>query len=616
LNTSGINNTALGYNALTSNTSGSHNTGLGASTLATNTTGSYNTAIGTGAGLLDGFSGSHNTYIGYNSKPSGTSVTNEIVVGGSASAGGANIGNGNNSVTVGNPSVIGTRLNGSVGIGTNAPQATLDVRGSYQQIGGNMFITNNAASSFVYVWLYNDSTLGGGWFLNSSGRAADGGGGTATIRNDYGSLRIQGAGGYNNTRGITILENSGNVGINSGTPANALDVVGSMNVSGTATIATVNCTGVLQYNGSPVSITSQWGPNGAWTATGSVYFTGGNVGIGTATPNSKLSVYGSVRYTSLICNTMSAAAITCGGCNTTGNITAGSVTCGSMSATGNLTIGPSSDKSLTCRDLTINNNYSLGGSTYWTTSNVYVNLYNGTISGGAVTAATILQSIDPFTGTEYPLDMSRVGDNYALFMYPSYRIYITDSTIQTPNNPSSFGAPDNDRFTFISAGFQPGGGITASLSSGNSWSYPSDLRIKNTIISINTCIHEFLKLNPVTYYFKEDSTLRVGFIAQEVKKIFPLLVKNGAVYDESDIDEPYVLSLASDMIVIYIIKAIQDQHAIVKQQKALISELQTTYQSLQSQYTNITDKLSEIQHELALQEEQITLLETSGLISL
>jgi trimeric autotransporter adhesin len=48
-NTSSDNNTALGYQALFSNTTGRTNLGLGPGALFTNSTGDYNTAVGEGA---------------------------------------------------------------------------------------------------------------------------------------------------------------------------------------------------------------------------------------------------------------------------------------------------------------------------------------------------------------------------------------------------------------------------------------------------------------------------------------------------------------------------------------------------------------------------------------
>ena len=76
-----------------------------------------------------------------------------------------------------------------------------------------MTVTNSQPSSAASMFLYNDSANGCGIFLNGASRSADGGAQTGTLRNDYGDLRVQAAGGYNNALGITIKGTSGYVGI-------------------------------------------------------------------------------------------------------------------------------------------------------------------------------------------------------------------------------------------------------------------------------------------------------------------------------------------------------------------------------------------------------------------
>jgi hypothetical protein len=61
--TTGVNNFALGGQALAENTSGGQNTAIGTGALNKNTTGTKNTGIGDGAGFTN-ISGSNNTYIG------------------------------------------------------------------------------------------------------------------------------------------------------------------------------------------------------------------------------------------------------------------------------------------------------------------------------------------------------------------------------------------------------------------------------------------------------------------------------------------------------------------------------------------------------------------------
>jgi hypothetical protein len=99
LNTTGINNTAVGYQAGYTNTTGAENTAVGLQALFANTTGTGNTAfgylalagvttgggnigLGYGAGYAGTFitNGTYNLCIGLNASVSGASDNNEIVI--------------------------------------------------------------------------------------------------------------------------------------------------------------------------------------------------------------------------------------------------------------------------------------------------------------------------------------------------------------------------------------------------------------------------------------------------------------------------------------------------------------------------------------------------------
>jgi hypothetical protein len=78
-NIDGSNNTAVGYQALTGNTN-SFNTAIGFLALQVNTSGRENTAIGGYAGIQI-TTGSDNTCIGFNAQASSATVSNEITLG-------------------------------------------------------------------------------------------------------------------------------------------------------------------------------------------------------------------------------------------------------------------------------------------------------------------------------------------------------------------------------------------------------------------------------------------------------------------------------------------------------------------------------------------------------
>ena len=127
-NTTGTQNTFMGANAGSSNTTGYYNTFMGTLAGYSNTTGVYNAFIGTNAGyyLADGSTSNqtsaNSVFVGFDTKAAAVGGTNEIVIGYSA------IGNGSNSVTLGNTSITKTILRGNVeipiGIATTIGQIT------------------------------------------------------------------------------------------------------------------------------------------------------------------------------------------------------------------------------------------------------------------------------------------------------------------------------------------------------------------------------------------------------------------------------------------------------------------------------------------------------------
>lgn len=156
-NISGSNNVAFGYNSLLSTTNGNTNTAIGASSLQNYgsgqsnsalgfgsfmnlTSGDYNTALGTNAGRYVGASpgstplttSNDGVYIGTNSRASVDSPTNEIVIGRSV------LGNGSNTVTIGNSNVTTNYFNGD-----------MNVTGNYLISGSPMFDGDSGTTGLV-----------------------------------------------------------------------------------------------------------------------------------------------------------------------------------------------------------------------------------------------------------------------------------------------------------------------------------------------------------------------------------------------------------------------------------------------------------------------------------
>lgn len=113
-NTSGGGNMALGLASLQANTTGVNNLGIGVRALTANTTGYGNIALGEDAGrwLADGSTANqtagNSIYIGSTTKASAAGGQNETVIGSAA------IGNGSNTVTIGNSSITANYFSGNI----------------------------------------------------------------------------------------------------------------------------------------------------------------------------------------------------------------------------------------------------------------------------------------------------------------------------------------------------------------------------------------------------------------------------------------------------------------------------------------------------------------------
>jgi hypothetical protein len=124
-------------------------------------------------------------------------------------------------------------------------------------------------------------------------------------------------------------------------------------------------------------------------------------------------------------------------------------------------------------------------------------------------------------------------------------------------------AVDALRLTATSAKFNYLGTGTVYSNSGTLTNTdPSDSTIKNTINPHKYGLAEILKLEPKSFYYNSDSTkssLKYGFIAQEVEKIMPDMVRKIDPKDENS-----KLGLESQGIYVTMVKAIQEQQAIIE----------------------------------------------------
>jgi hypothetical protein len=101
----------------------------------------------------------------------------------------------------------------------------------------------------------------------------------------------------------------------------------------------------------------------------------------------------------------------------------------------------------------------------------------------------------------------------------------------------------------------------------NAWVATSDIRAKENIVPLESSLAKINSLNPVRFTFKKDGMADVGFIAQEMYEQIPEVV------DKPE-DEKSMMGISKEKIIPFLVKAIQEQQAIITQLTARITALE------------------------------------------
>ncbi len=170
-------NTAMGSSALALNNVGQNNTAVGYDALYGNTTGSNNTVVGSNSGYSLGVrgTGSNNTAVGANALFGPATISNATAIGWNAEV------TSSNSLVLGSISGVNgcaTPCTGvSVGIGTTAPIATLDIQGNAGQ-SGMLHVGGNGPNAYPLEGAYLGWNMSGGRgetdFVNNEGEGSGG----------------------------------------------------------------------------------------------------------------------------------------------------------------------------------------------------------------------------------------------------------------------------------------------------------------------------------------------------------------------------------------------------------------------------------------------------------
>jgi hypothetical protein len=287
------------------------------------------------------------------------------------------------------------------------------------------------------------------------------------------------------------ITSTGNVGIGTASPAQKLEVIGigSFNNDTSSRKWLINASGgVIQHNLNG-NVETQIAFNG-----GTTYFLGQNVGIGTASPSSKLTVSNAANGTiASFTNTADADFFI----NLTSGVTLLSPT------TGTLAFGTSSTERMR---LTSDGDLIFKGG-----SSSKIHLYKA-----------------------YSGDPAAVG----------LAVFNTAGTTVASINGNGGGIYTASLGTGLV--YSNGGTLTSTN--------PSDERLKDNIEGIAWGLEQILKLRPVSYTWKNDTInqgTQFGFIAQEVQEVMPEAVKEFG-------EEEQYLGLEKEAIYVTLVKAIQE----------------------------------------------------------
>jgi hypothetical protein len=128
---------------------------------------------------------------------------------------------------------------------------------------------------------------------------------------------------------------------------------------------------------------------------------------------------------------------------------------------------------------------------------------------------------------------------------------------------------------------------------GSGWGSLSDFRYKKNIEQVENSLANLLQLNPIYYNYittpdcSSNMCKNIGFIAQDVIKLFPMVVdeNSGITHTESNGDTMGLMGLRMTDLIPYIVKGIQEQNVVVQ-------ELQSENTDLKARLTALETRLS------------------------
>jgi hypothetical protein len=200
---------------------------------------------------------------------------------------------------------------------------------------------------------------------------------------------------------------------------------------------------------------------------------------------------------------------------------------------------------------------------------------NQPVNMGNVSAPFLSQLYD--NGLYYLWDYGKRATTYV--NPPVFNLFRADQT----NCAGLYMNTSTDLQFVISYNSQNNTGTTWAFINGvgaTAWTFPSDARLKNSIVDLPSQMDKFMKLRPVNYRFNRDTaTLKYGFIAQDVKEVYPEFVSVCPKQNPED-EDYYGLN---DNFSPILVQIVQEQQTKINSLEAQLASLKATVDALIAQ---------------------------------
>ena len=403
----------------------------------------------------------------------------------------------------------------------------------------------------------------------------------------------------NGTVGLTV-DTSQNVGIGTSSPNSKLEVQQGTKATTAAVISSARFTttdasafGLYFRQKTDATAANRWTgissfDNGVGPAPLVFQDLGGNVGIGQTNPATQLDISGGSTYNRITLRNPSnesdgSTYISGNKDGTTGDyanlalaarhaITFSSNSSEKMriDSSGNLLVGTTTS-STGFSELVINGN---NNQSHGYNAGIQLNYGTGAFGGGAITTQSAAGGgLNFYTytgniGSETYLERMRIDSGGALLVGAT-SVLTSGDKFEVSINGSVRSLAVNSAGNVYA--YSLGTGIVYSNAGVLTSTNPSDSRLKDNITDISWGLSQINQLRPVSYDLKTDTIgqgTQYGFIAQEVQSVMPELVKTF-----KGIDDIEYLGLDKEGIYATLVKAIQEQQALITQLQADVAAL-------------------------------------------